>query len=43
MIMIFSTGAKTAVDEWLAINKINFEIKILKTQYASFAIITKIK
>ena len=39
----FSTGAKTAVDEWLAINKINFEIKILKTQYASFAIITKIK
>ena len=39
----FSTGAKTAVDEWLTINKINFEIKILKTQYASFAIITKIK
>ena len=39
----FSTGVKTAVDEWFEVNKIYFEIKILKTQNASFAIIKKIK
>ena len=43
MIMIFFNRGKTAVDEWFEVNKIYFEIKILKTQNASFAIIKKIK
>lgn len=39
----FSTGAKTAVDEWFEKNKQNFQINLIKTIQASFAVIKKIK
>jgi O-methyltransferase len=37
----FSTGAKTAVDEWHKINNQFFDLKIVKTLNSSFAIIKK--
>ncbi len=39
----FSTGAKTAVDEWIELNKSSFQINFIKTNCASFAIIKKVK
>ena len=37
----FSTGAKTAVDEWIELNKSSFQINFIKTNCASFAKIKK--
>ena len=38
----FSTGAKTAVDEWYGKNKENYNLKIIKTINSNFAIVKKI-
>jgi len=39
----FSTGAKTAVDEWMQSRKDIFQINFIKTLNSSFAIINKMK
>ena len=39
----FSTGAKTATDEWLEYNSQSFQKKVIKTSMSSFIIIKRIK
>ena len=38
----FSTGAKTALDEWYTKNKERYTLEVIKTTNSSFAIIKKV-